>query len=203
MQWFEYPCPSCNSTNAIHTKSCDHVNKNREQIESAYFDIILPILTGTKTAEEFRNGDLISNGPSENDHWTGLHEDCLTILNESKRIIDRGNGYVFLTQDEWADEMSKPGFEPMKTIYEKGSYPGCHDNSTFAMIAYYEMVGLSWEETKEQVINWIHESGTWDRGGFAESSPEELIDSKYHVFESGYGWKEKAKAAKKVIDSQS
>jgi len=62
------------------------------------------------------------------------------------------------------------------------------------------MVGLDWPETRENVIDWLHESGTWARGGFEESSPEELVDTKQHVHEEGYGWKEKAVAAKRVID---
>jgi hypothetical protein len=71
------------------------------------------------------------------------------------------------------------------------------------MIAWYEMVGLSWAETRERVIEWLEESGAWDRGGFEESSPAELVDKKRHVYESGYGWKEKASAAKRVIDRRS
>jgi len=70
----------------------------------------------------------------------------------------------------------------------------------FALIAWYEMVGLSWEETRERVVRWLRESGTWDRGGFEEATPEELVDAKRHVYEQGYGWKEKARAAKAVID---
>jgi hypothetical protein len=68
------------------------------------------------------------------------------------------------------------------------------------MIAWYEMVGLSWEETRENVVEWLHESGTWDRGGFEEATPEALVDRKRHVYEAGYGWKEKADAAKRVIE---
>ena len=97
-------------------------------------------------------------------------------------------------------KVSTPTHDPIKTIYEKGSVPGCHDNSVFALIAWYEMVGLSWDETREHVVEWLHETGTWARGGFEESSPEELVDSKRHVYEQGYGWKEKATAAKSIID---
>jgi hypothetical protein len=68
------------------------------------------------------------------------------------------------------------------------------------MIAWYEMVGLSWSETKENVAEWLRASGAWDRGGFEESSPEELVESKRHVYEEGYGWKEKGQAAKRVIE---
>ena len=68
------------------------------------------------------------------------------------------------------------------------------------MVAFYEMVGLSWEETKKNMVEWLHESVTWDRGGFEESSPAELVESKRHVHEEGYGWKQAATEAKAVID---
>jgi len=88
----------------------------------------------------------------------------------------------------------------MRTIYHEGSVPGAHDNAVFAMIAYYEMVGFTWGETRDLVVDWLKETGTWDRGGFEEASPEELVDKKRHVYETGYGWKEKARAAKSVIE---
>jgi hypothetical protein len=62
------------------------------------------------------------------------------------------------------------------------------------------MVGLSWAETKENVVTWLEDSGTWDRGGFEETSPSELVEKKRHVYEAGYGWKEKAESAKRVVD---
>ena len=68
------------------------------------------------------------------------------------------------------------------------------------MLAFYEMVGLSWEEAHENTVDWLRESGTWDRGGFEESDPGELVDSKRHVYEEGYGWKQAATEAKAVID---
>jgi len=78
--------------------------------------------------------------------------------------------------------------------------PGCHDHAVFAMVAWYEMVDLSWQETKENVVTWLRESGTWDRGGFEESSPEALVESKRHVYDAGYGWKQAGQEAKAVID---
>lgn len=107
---------------------------------------------------------------------------------------------LLVPPDEIADRI-EPTDGPMRTVYEYGSVAGAHDNSVFAMIAYYESKGLSWEDTRRQVINWLEESGTWDRGGFEESSPEALVDAKRHVYEAGYGWLEKAKAAKRVIEN--
>lgn len=105
-----------------------------------------------------------------------------------------------LPPDEYRELVSQPTFEPLQTIYEHGSVPGAHDHSVFAMVAFYEMVGLSWEETREHVVQWLHDTGTWDRGGFEESTPEELVESKRHVYENGYGWRQAASEAKAVID---
>jgi hypothetical protein len=68
------------------------------------------------------------------------------------------------------------------------------------MVAWYEMVDLSWGETREKVVSWLRDTGAWDRGGFEESSPEELVDDKRRVYDEGYGWKEAAQEAKSVIE---
>ena len=105
-----------------------------------------------------------------------------------------------LTPAERAERISEPVSEPMRTIYEKGSYPGCHDNALFAMLAWHKMVGFSWEETQDKVTEWLVRSGSWERGGFGESVPKDVIYNKKHVYEGGYGWMEKAQAAKRVIE---
>jgi hypothetical protein len=50
------------------------------------------------------------------------------------------------------------------------------------------------------VVEWLRESGAWDRGGFEEPSPGALLDEKRHVYEAGYGWRQAAQAAKGVIE---
>jgi len=132
--------------------------------------------------------------------WSPLHAAVLRRLKGDRRVEERDGLLHLLTVEEYKEKVSRPTSDPLKTIYERGSVPGAHDNSVFALVAFYEMVGLSWQETREQVVEWMYESGTWARGGFEESSPEELVDAKKHVYEQGYGWKEKARAAKAVID---
>ncbi len=209
MQKFNYPCPSCSSESNIHESNCDFSSENRSTIESAYIDILSELAIADRTA----------NSLTGMDTWSTLHEECLQRLENDQRIIDiqseKGKElfgktnitndnktvYRLLTRTQWKEIVSTPTMEPLKTIYEQGSYPGCHNNAVFALIAFYEMIGLSWEETKRQVINWIHESDTWERGGFEENTPEELLEKNKYIYERGYGWKDKGEAAKSVIES--
>jgi hypothetical protein len=189
---FDYPCPDCRTTNSLHDAGCRFEGTSWPEIERAYVDLIA-VLSGGVTAED----DVPSAVDGE---WDALHQAALSQLQREERV-DAANGRLrLLTAEEYREQVSEPTREPMRTIYRKGSLPGCHDNAVFAMIAWYEMVGLSWEETRSQVVEWLRESGAWDRGGFEESSPEELVDSKRHVYEAGYGWKEKAEAAKRIIE---
>ena len=150
------------------------------------------------TAEELTEEELRATVDAE---WSDRHTAALATLKSLNRIEQADDGTLrLLTAAEYAEQVSEPSIEPMATIYEHGSVPGCHDNAVFAMIAWYEMVDLSWPETKENVVTWLRESGAWDRGGFEESSPEELVENKRHVYESGYGWKQAGQEAKAVID---
>ncbi|MCT9095074.1 hypothetical protein [Haloarchaeobius sp. HME9146] len=191
---FEYPCPDCRSTNDLHDPDCEFAGVEWHDVEKAYADILAVLSSGVTGEEELRDA------VDEFADWGRLHHGALRYLRNVQRVEERRDRLELLDPDEYRDRLTKPQYEPVKTIYEKGSVPGCHDNSVFAMVAYYEMVGLTWEETREQVLEWLDESGTWRRGGFAEETPEDLVDSKRHVFEAGYGWKQAAREAKAVID---
>lgn len=191
MARFEAPCPDCRSTTNLHDPECAFTGVDRTAIEKAYSDILAVLSAGPHAAETLQR---------RADAWSPLHDAALDRFERERRITAEDGIYELLTPEERTDRVSTPTSEPLRTIYEHGSVPGCHDNSVFALIAYYEMVGFSWEETREKVIEWLRESGTWARGGFEESSPAELVDKKRHVYETGYGWKEKAQAAKRVID---
>lgn len=136
--------------------------------------------------------------------WGEIYEASVRMLERDSRLeTTYSNGteeLALVPPDEIADRI-EPVDEPLKTVYEHGSVPGAHDNSVFAMVSYYSSKGLSWEDTRRQVINWLEESGTWARGGFEEPTPEALVEEKRHVHEEGYGWLEKATAAKRVIDN--
>jgi len=190
---FSYPCPGCRTTNSLHEPDCRFEGTPWPTIEKAYIDCLAVL-----TAEELTEEALRDAVDSE---WSDLHTAALATLKSLNRIEQADDGTLrLLTAAEYAEQVSEPSIEPMATIYEHGSVPGCHDNAVFAMIAWYEMVDLSWPETKNNVVTWLRESGAWDRGGFEESSPEKLVESKRHVYESGYGWKQAGQEAKAVID---
>jgi len=190
---FAYPCPDCRSTSNLHDANCRFDGCKRTEIEKAYTDVIATLTAGPRTESALQR--------AVHGRWTAHHAGALEQLRREHRVHEHDDGMLeILTPAERKERVSEPGREPMRTIYEHGSVPGCHDNAIFAMLAYYEMVGLSWEEARTEVIQWLRHSGAWDRGGFEESSPEEVVNHKRHVFDEGYGWKEKAQAAKRVID---
>lgn len=192
MPKFQYPCPDCRTTNAIHKPECDFEEQRRGEIEKAYIDVLSVL-----SAAEVDESELQNRVQGE---WDRLHAAVLGVLKSRKRVMMDGDSLRLLTSDEYEEEVSEPTVEPVRTVYQHGSVPGCHDNAVFAMIAWYEMVDLSWEETREKVVSWLRDTGAWERGGFEESSPEELVDSKRRVYEEGYGWKQAAQEAKSVIE---
>ncbi|WP_435359806.1 DUF7474 family protein [Haloarchaeobius sp. DFWS5] len=195
---FEYPCPDCRSTNDLHDPDCEFAGVEWHTVEKAYADVLAVLTSGVKSEDEVR--DAVAAFAE----WDHLHNEALSYLQRVQRV-EKPNGrdrLELLDPDEYRERLSTPQYEPIRTVYEKGSVPGCHDNSVFALVAYYEMVGLTWPETREHVVQWLHDSGTWQRGGFEEETPEDLVNSKRHVYEAGYGWKQAARESKAVIDRQ-
>jgi len=191
---FDYPCPDCHAASSLHDTGCQFEGTEWQTVERAYVDVLAPLSAGARDEDDIR--DLVE--------WDALHQAALSHLRRSGRVQPDTNGRLeLLTAEEYREQVSEPTTDPMRTIYRRGSYPGCHDNAVFAMVAWYEMVGLTWPETREKVVEWLEASGTWARGGFEETSPQELVDNKRHVYEAGYGWKEKAQAAKRVIERHS
>jgi hypothetical protein len=193
---FRYPCPGCRTTNNLHDPDCRFAGRPHHDVEKAYVDV-LAVLTDDENAMP---EDTLRAIVDDRYGWSALHAAALDRLRRDERVDETDRGLVVPPPEERRDRLREPDQDPLATIYHRGSVPGCHDNAVFAMIAYYEMVGFTWSETRELVVEWLRESGAWARGGFEEASPEELVDSKRHVYEAGYGWKEKAKAAKSVID---
>jgi len=188
---FEYPCPDCRTRTNLHEAGCDFDGVRWTDIEAAYVDILAHLSQASLSEGRLRETV---------DDWDQLHARTLSRLQRDQRIEEADDGLTLLTAEAYKERVTHPTMEPLQTIYEKGSVHGAHDNAVFALVAFYEMVGLSWTETREQMLTWLEESGTWARGGFEETSPEELVDSKRHVYERGYGWKQAGREAKAVID---
>jgi len=165
---FSYPCPDCRTTNSLHELDCRFEGTAWPTIEKAYTDCLSVLATSQTPVTESTLQEAVHG------EWGELHKAALDTLKAVSRIEQDDDGTLrLLTAAEYKELVSEPTIEPMRTIYEHGSVPGCHDNAVFAMIAWYEMVDLSWAETKATVCEWLRESGAWDRGGFEESSPEE------------------------------
>jgi len=166
---------------------------SHQEIEEVYVDI-LSTLSITPCAK---------SSLKESSHlgWSELHEDCLSALWANDYVERRSDRcFELLTADERRGDV-EPTHEPLRTIYEYGTVPGCHDNGIFALISWFANQDLSWDETKQELHDWFQDTGTWERGGFSESSKEELLEDKKHVWEEAYGWKSKGQAARRVIDN--
>jgi hypothetical protein len=186
-----YPCPGCRTTTSLHDPECQFDGTPRPGIEKAYTDVVAALAGGPKDEDAIRQAA---------DEWGPLRMAALDALQRERRVEERDGQLELLTPAGFREAVTEAAQDPIRTIQQEGSVPGCHDNAVFAMIAYYEMVGFSWEETRERVVDWLETTGTWARGGFEESTPAELVESKRHVYDEGYGWREKAEAAKRVID---
>lgn len=190
---FQYPCPDCRTTTSLHAPDCRFDGTSWTEIEAAYIDILSTLAAGA-----MREGKLRESSPGR---WDRLHSAVLSRLRADQRIRETPGGALeLLSPTEFKEQVTVPSQESLRIIYENGSVPGCHDHAVFALIAYYEMVGLSWTETHERVTEWLLESGAWDRGGFEEDSPEDVVDNKRHVYARSYGWRQAAEEAAAVIE---
>jgi len=148
-----YRCPGCRTTSNLHDPGCAFEGTDRHHIEKAYTDLLGPL-----SAREYPDEDALREDVPE--RWSGLHAAVFGRLRSDQRVVEEDGTVRLLPPAEYRDRVSRPTFEPLKTIYEKGSVSGAHDHSVFAMLAFYEMVGLSWEEAGEHTIEWLRESGT-------------------------------------------
>ncbi|MFW6449386.1 MAG: DUF7474 family protein [Halobacteriota archaeon] len=194
MGYFGFPCPGCGAGGAVHDPACDFADRDRDAIERAYIDVVAHLADAPVDEAALR---------TTVGRWTRLHAAALGRLRREGRVRREDDGTLVVTSGaDQAERLIEPNVEPIRTLHRHGSVPGCHDNAVFAMIAWYEMVGLSWAETRERVLEWLERTGTWARGGFDEATPEQLVDNKRHVYEQGYGWREKAEAAKRVVERE-
>lgn len=195
---YEYSCPDCGTTNQLHPQWCAFETADWYDIEKAYIDILSVVMMRASTGAPVDFSALQTDIDGD---WTAIHDEVYDNLLFQCRIHETDDGRLVPVDPERRKELLEPSSQPIQRIWETGSIPGCHDNSVFALISWHESHGFSWAETKDRLLTWFEQTGTWSRGGFEESSPEQLIESKKHVYDSGYGWFDKAQAAKQVIDA--
>lgn len=193
-----YQCPDCRTDSNIHSVDCRFADVAHTVIASAYMDIL-----ATLVGRRITRPKLVS----EVGDWESLHGAILATLSESGPVVTETVSdktvYTLQPADVFRESNLHPHYPPISTVYEHGSVPGCHDHALFAMVAWYEMQDVSWEETLEYVVDWLHESGTWERGGFEERTPEAAVQNKRHVWNEGYGWKRAAQEVVSTLESSS
>ncbi len=193
---FEYPCPDCFTTNALHDADCRFEGVERARIERAYVDVLSTILAET-TDGRLSEADLRDR---LSDRWGPLYDAALGRLTAHHYLRETADGLEPVAADTRMDEQ-EPTAPSLGLLWERGSVPGCHDNAIFALISWHELHGFDWAQTRERMLEWFDRTGTWARGGFEESSPAAVLANKRHVHEKGYGWKEKAEMAAGVVES--
>lgn len=206
---YGYRCPSCRTTNALHTEGCQHAHAAPEAIEKAHIDILSVLSTCRRSEESLK--DEAHNG------WSPIHEDVLDLYMNEGRIVHRpaeedlpvprlpdedDETVLYLrTPDEYRAQLV-PTEAHIKTVWEHGPADGCKDDALVAAISWHEWRDFSWKETRSRIADWLRDTGAWERGSWEESSIEELLNDKQHVFEESYGWKQTAKQAESVLEGR-
>jgi hypothetical protein len=192
----EYPCPDCFTSTALHTADCRFEGADRDAVERAYVNILSTVL-GTAADEALTEASLKRR---LSDQWGPLHDAALGRLTAHYYLRETDDGLEPVTAATRLDEQ-EPTAPALRTLWEHGSVPGCHDNAIFALISWHELHGFDWEQTCERMLEWFDRTGTWARGGFDEPSPTTVLANKRHVHEEGYGWRDKAEMAAGVVES--
>lgn len=214
MMPFEYPCPDCGRTNNIHESGCEYEDTDIQQIRKAYIDVLSVLLA--ENADRYARGanpgisydtltDKVSANLQSQDQpglWRSIHRDCLHALKDDHRVAeDDAKGGLYVMEPTERDHDIIPQYDPLKTVYEVGPIDGCKDNAVFAMVSWCEMIEFDWDQKVNFMTDWLTETGRWESETWAESSPEQLLANKKHIHEKGMGWKNRAEAAKGVIDN--
>ncbi|MFB6160896.1 MAG: hypothetical protein ABEJ61_06925, partial [Haloferacaceae archaeon] len=131
MPRFEYPCPDCRTRNSLHDADCRFEGVEWARIEDAYLDVLAPLSTGVRPEAE-----VVASWPDADDP---LRRAALARLKRDGRVDETNGSLRLLPAAEFREEVAEPTVEPIRTVHRRGSYPGCHDNAVFAMIAWYEM----------------------------------------------------------------
>lgn len=198
----KYACPKCRSNYKTHDIDCQWSNIPWERIEKAYTDILSILTRAPQTQPDLAD--------ATHGEWTSIHQAVFGRFTNENRVESIGaveqsgedrDVWRLLTPAEYKEESKTPTHEHLELIHEHGPVDGCKDDAVVAMVSYYEMIGFSWDETLEATVEWLDETGAWERGTWEERSPEQLVKQKKHVYDGGYGWATAAQQAAGVIKS--
>lgn len=192
-RYFSFPCPDCWSELSVHEPDCEWPNVPSHRIEKAYVDIISTLIQAEVDrnlydveAEMDTSYDWLTDAAPE---WSPLHTACLAALKRRYVVIEDATGNLRHVPPDDRQGEREPTFGAIKRVYQYGACDGCLDYGTCAMVSWCEMNDYTWDETVEFVVEWLHETGTWERGSFEEPTPEALVADKRHVYRDGIGWK--------------
>lgn len=207
---FSYHCPNCATTNRIHRERCRWNGTHIHEFEKRYIDILSALLE--RKAVRNVHGDptipmdadwLKTHITEEYGNWDTKHDACLDRLRDESYVVEMDGDLVLLSPDEQRDHVSPASIGgALEAVHEYGACDGCLDNGISAIISWCEMSDFDWDRTREFALDWLDETGTWERGGFEESSPEALVEKKKHIHEQGVGWKTFAKRTAEVMMSE-
>lgn len=195
---FSWPCPACGTTNRMHEFECKHEYRPYHAFELRYTDILAVLLDAGEpiSYQKLRAG--VDELPRD-EPWIPLHDECLEALTDRRRVLKEGGRYRVPTPDERSEQVI-PLFEPLRTIYEYGPVDGCKDYAVYTMMSWCNLKDLTWPQARNFMREWLTDTNAWERESWGESSIEELVNSKKHVWSGDFGWGGHAEAAKNTID---
>lgn len=205
----DYQCPECGTTNVIHERFCKYEDTHPTVFEKAHIDIIasLSALNAVLDAHDMPVGvsykHLVTrvDEQQEGEAWREIHNDVLHSLKDRRYIAeDAAKGGLYLKQSESRKQEIIPTFDPVRTVYEHGPVDGCKDYCVYTMISWCELVGLTWEQTRNFFREWMEETGSWEEQSWGENSISSLLDSKQHIYDRSLGWGDYAEIAKRKIE---
>lgn len=200
---FDYPCPDCGVTHNLHETECDYEDTDIQKIRKAYTDIV-SVLTVAGAGQQLMDAppgisydrlreqvnEILQDQPPETRGlWRDIHNDCLHELKNRQRVGETEEmGGIYLKQPEDRKQEIIPTFDPIQTIYECGPVDGAKDYAVYSMVSWTELVGLTWDQAKNFLTEWLEETNSWEELSWGEHSIGQLIESKKHVHERGLGW---------------
>lgn len=228
---FAYRCPECGTTNRVHGIGCKYEHVEIHEFERCYVAIISALLDYMSLMEEYDKNPAMpreelvekieempdyTKPPKDEDNldlesvevepepqtqdFDEVMADCLNRLKQERRVMETPDGLLLTTPEERVEQVI-PTFEPIQTIYECGPVDGAKDYSVYTMVSWCSLKEMSWEQTCNFVREWLEETGAWERESWGESSIDELLSNKRHVWANDLGWGDMANAAKQEIDS--
>jgi hypothetical protein len=152
-------------------------------------------------------------GTSSRDGWythtssmtvDDCYGDCLDHLERVGRVTENADmGGLYLTQPDPESQSIVPTFDPLQTVFEYGPIDGCKDIAVFTFVSWCELQELSWEAAGAYMTWWLSDdaTGRWASESWGESSIDELMRGKRHIYRKSMGWGDHPQVATSKMES--